>query len=262
MMMPQLEVAGETLSYLKAGQGERVILLVHGFASDARSWGLNQPALGQNATVYAIDLPGHGQIPASDIGGLDRLAEILRAAVMALSPERPVHLVGHSMGGAIALRAASTDPHLVRALTLIAPAGIGAGFNTDFLAGLLAMTDEASARVALQSLVANPSILSPQIVTGILAARDRPHTYAAWERMAAVGAEIWDYRAESRAALAALRLPVQVIWGAQDAVLPPPESPLPEKAVLHRLPGFGHVPHMEGFRQVNRLIAEFDAAGT
>ncbi len=256
--MPQLEAAGETLSYLTSGAGERVILLVHGFASDARSWGLNQPTLGQDATVHAIDLPGHGPLPAHDIGGLDRLAETVLAAAKALSPGRPVHLVGHSMGGAVALRAAAEAPAQVRALTLIAPLGLGAGFNRDFLAGLLAMTDAASARAALQSLVANPAILSPQIVTGILAARNRPHTYAAWQEMAAAGADIWSRRAEIRGTLAALPLPVQLIWGEQDGVLPPPGNPWPEVAPLHRLPGFGHVPHMEGFRQANRLIADFD----
>lgn len=257
--MPQLEAAGETLPYLKAGNGERATLLIHGFASDARAWGLNQPALAAEATVYAVDLPGHGTVPAQDIGGLDRLATVMLAAMGAVSPDRPLHLVGHSMGGAIALRAAALAPERVRALTLIAPAGLGGPPNRAFFDGLLAMQDEASARAALQSLVANPAILSPGIVTGILAARNRPHTYAAWRAMERVGDEIVRRADALHAALAELAMPIQVIWGEQDAVLPPPASPLPDKVQTHRLPPYGHVPHMEGFRQVNGLIAALNA---
>lgn len=257
--MPQLEAAGETLSYLTAGHGERIILLIHGFASDARSWGLNQPALAKAATVHAVDLPGHGTLPAQDIGGLDRLAEIMLAAMAALSPVRPLHLVGHSMGGAIALRVAALAPERVRALTMIAPAGLGGPPNRDFFAQLLGMSDAASARAALQSLVANPAILSPRIVTDILAAHGRPHTLAAWESMAAVHEEIWRRAAEARDAVTALPLPSQIIWGTQDAVLPPPQAPLPQVVALERLAGFGHVPHLEDFRQVNKLVAAFDA---
>ncbi|MCB8882355.1 alpha/beta fold hydrolase [Acidisoma cellulosilytica] len=265
--MPRIEAAGETLSYLKAGGGaaglgepgvdEQVMLLIHGFASDARSWGLNQPALAANATVYAIDLPGHGLSPAQDFGGLDRQAAVVIAAILALSPKAPVHIVGHSMGGAIALRAASLRPDLVRALSLIAPAGLGGPPNLAFIEGLLAMTDQASARAVLQDLVANPAILSPQIVTGILAARNRPHTYAAWQAMAQVGAEIWARSADLHAALSALSMPTQIIWGGQDRVLPPPPPPAVALAGLHRMAGYGHVPHMEAFRQVNPLIADF-----
>lgn len=249
--MPQLEAAGETLSYLKAGTDGRAMLLIHGFASDARSWGLNQPAWAANATVYAIDLPGHGLLPAKAFGGLDRLAEIVLAAMDVLSSEYPLHIVGHSMGGAIALRTAALAPDRVRALSLIAPAGLGAPANRRFLNDLLAMTDEASARAALQDLVANPAILSPQIVTGILAARHRAHTYASWQAMAPVGAEIFMRAAELIDSYGKLPMPAHVIWGSADRVLPPPLAELPG---LHRLDGLGHVPHMEAFRAVNTMV--------
>jgi pyruvate dehydrogenase E2 component (dihydrolipoamide acetyltransferase) len=259
--MPELTAAGERLSVLKAGNGEQVILLVHGFASDARSWSLNQPALAQSgATVYALDLPGHGALPAGGpLGGVDRLAEIVAAAAAALSPA-PVHLVGHSMGGAIALAVAAQQPERVRALTLIAPAGLGASVNWGFLEGLLAMRDAEEARAALTPLVANPAILGRQIVDGVLAARNRPHTLAAWQEMAGIAGEIWQRREEAMAALGALPVPAQILWGERDAVLPPPKAALPGQARLHLLPALGHVPHMEGMRQANQLIAALDAA--
>lgn len=256
--MPEVEAAGETIHYLRAGSGARSMVLVHGFGSDARSWTMNQPALAASATVYAIDLPGHGASPARDISGLDRMAWVLAEAIAALTPG-PVHLVGHSMGGAIALRLAELFPARLRALTLIAPAGVGTGRNLDFIPRFLAMEDETTAEAALRPLVANPALLNRQIVGGVLAARRQPHIHEAWQAMRRIGGEIWARPAEARPALATLAMPVQIIWGERDAVLPPEGlDDLPPNVRLHLLPGLGHVPHMEGMRQTNQLIAAFD----
>jgi pyruvate dehydrogenase E2 component (dihydrolipoamide acetyltransferase) len=237
--MPQLEAAGETIHYLRAGSGAKVIVLVHGFGSDARSWTMNQPALAAEATVYALDLPGHGASPAHDIGGLNRMAEVVAAA--------------------IALRTAELTPGLVRALTLIAPAGIGEGRNMAFIPGMLAMSDPASAEAVLRLLVTNPALINRQIVDGVLAARHRPHSYEAWQKMRLVAGEAWARRAEARAALGALPMPVQIIWGEQDAVLPPEGlEALPPNVRLHCLAGLGHAPHMEGMKAINRLILDFE----
>ena len=256
--MTQLEAAGETIHYLVAGSGAKVIVLIHGFGADARSWTMNQPALASAATVYALDLPGHGASPAHDIGGLDRLAGVVAEAIAALTPE-PVHLVGHSMGGAIALRVAELTPAPVRALTLIAPAGVGSGRNTAFIPAYMAMEDAASAEHALRMLVSHPALLTRPVIEGVLASRKEPHVYAAWQAMRAVGAEVWARPAAARAALAALRMPVEIIWGEQDAVLPPEGlDMLPPNVRLHLIPDAGHVPQMDAMTAVNRLILEFN----
>ncbi|WP_419759877.1 alpha/beta fold hydrolase [Acidisoma sp.] len=262
--MPQLEVpggdaGGETIHYQRAGSGAKVIVLVHGFGADARSWTMNQPALAAAATVYALDLPGHGASPARDIGGLDRMAGIVAEAIAALTPE-PVHLVGHSMGGAISLRVAELTPAAVRALTLIAPAGVGSGRNIGFMPAYMAMEDEPSAEHALRMLFNHPALINRQTIEGVLASRREPHIYAAWQAMRLVGGEVWARPAAARAALAALSIPVQILWGERDAVLPPEGlDMLPPNVRLHRIPDAGHAAHMEAAKTVNRLILEFDA---
>ena len=256
--MPQLEAGSETIHYVEAGTGAKVIVLIHGFGSDARSWTMNQPGLAASAKVYALDLPGHGASPARDIGGLDHLAGIVAEAIATLTPE-PVHLVGHSMGGAIALRVAELTPAAVRALTLIAPAGVGSGRNIEFIPAYMAIEDEPSAEHALRMLVNHPALLTRPIIEGVLAARKQFHVYAAWQAMRLVGGEVWARPAAARAALAALKIPVQIIWGERDAVLPPEGlDALPPTVHLHRIPDAGHVPHMEAMKAVNRLILEFD----
>jgi pimeloyl-ACP methyl ester carboxylesterase len=65
------------------------------------------------------------------------------------------------------------------------------------------------------------------------------------------------FRSEAKASA----VPVQIIWGEQDAVLPPEGlEALPPNVRLHCLAGLGHAPHMEGMKAINRLIAAFDAA--
>jgi pimeloyl-ACP methyl ester carboxylesterase len=65
--------------------------------------------------------------------------------------------------------------------------------------------------------------------------------------------------ADLHAALSNLPKPAHIIWGDQDHVLPPNFATLSERIPLHRMTGFGHVPHMDAFRQVNPLIAGFGA---
>ena len=123
-----LEVAGARLRYLELGGGDGTpVLLLHGFGADLNSWMFTQPVLAEGHRALALDLPGHGG-SGRDVGAGDgaALSAVVEGFLAALDPG-PVHLVGHSMGGAIAALLAARRPDLVRSLTLIAPAGLGAG---------------------------------------------------------------------------------------------------------------------------------------
>lgn len=117
------------------------VLLLHGFASDRLSWLANQPALEKaGLSVAVLDLPGHGASPM-DVGGGS--VETLAARVAeALDAQRAgaLHIVGHSLGGGLALLLAEKRPGLVRSLTLIAPLGLGAGVDQDFSPPILSST--------------------------------------------------------------------------------------------------------------------------
>ena len=108
------------------GDGPPIVML-HGFGGDLNNWMFNQPMLAAGRTAYALDLPGHGQ-SAKDVGGgtVDALTLSVIAWMEAVEVDR-AHLVGHSMGGAVALNLALNEPHRVASLTLVAPAGAGSG---------------------------------------------------------------------------------------------------------------------------------------
>jgi pimeloyl-ACP methyl ester carboxylesterase len=121
-----IEVAGSPL-YTEAVAPEREglppALFVHGLGGSSRNWELLMEQLAGVVDGYAVDLPGFGQSPPPDDGGLSLNAH-MRALVdhLELTDRGPVHLFGNSLGGAVATRLAALRPDLVRTLTLISPA--------------------------------------------------------------------------------------------------------------------------------------------
>jgi pimeloyl-ACP methyl ester carboxylesterase len=103
--------------------GAEPALLVHGLGGSTNNWTDLAGLLRAGLDVEAIDLPGHGRSgPAPDGDYSQRSLTRTVVGYLERSGRGPVHLVGNSMGGAVALRVASTRPDLVRTLTLISPA--------------------------------------------------------------------------------------------------------------------------------------------
>lgn len=120
--MPWLEHSGFTAHYVERGHGDPVVLL-HAGASSARQWRKISPHLEQRYRLLAPDLIGFGDTPpwaGPDDLTHDDQAALVRALIDA-NDERPVHLVGHSYGGATAVRVVLAAPAEVRSLVLIEP---------------------------------------------------------------------------------------------------------------------------------------------
>lgn len=101
------------------------VVLVHGLGDQAGTWFRVAPRLRRLARVVAFDLPGHGEsAPAEGPLDLRQARDALARIVDAVSPARPVTLVGNSLGGWLALLAARDRPTRVHALLLVAPAGL------------------------------------------------------------------------------------------------------------------------------------------
>jgi pimeloyl-ACP methyl ester carboxylesterase len=119
--MQTIEISGTKLAYMSMGAGEPVVQL-HGSASSSRQWLGFGECLGQRFHVMAPDLYGYGESdpwPGKAPLTLSHEAE-LAVQVMSGRGGR-VHLVGHSFGGAVALRLALDHPGLIASLTLIEP---------------------------------------------------------------------------------------------------------------------------------------------
>lgn len=101
------------------------LVLVHGFADTVATWDPLVTALGDEATVHRWDLPGHGS-RAGDPDGLDRDEAVAEIAERLRTVGAPVHLVGHSLGGYLAMTLTIRHPELVGSLSLLSS---GPGFR-------------------------------------------------------------------------------------------------------------------------------------
>jgi pimeloyl-ACP methyl ester carboxylesterase len=248
--------------WLREGTGDPLVLL-HGFAAELNSWRPFCHAFERAAPagrgVLAVDLPAHGKSAAQPAGTLD---EIVAAVDETLAAERVTHchLAGHSFGGAISLAIAAYGPLAqtkIRSLTLIAPAGLGPDSNAAFLRGITQASRRASVAAWLKELFADPSQLDEMFVA---TAEQQLGDADVRARLAALADTFFPDGAQSldlRGALAALTIPVRVIWGRQDRILPARHADgLPGRVAVHRFARVGHLPQLEAREVVAAIVAQ------
>jgi pimeloyl-ACP methyl ester carboxylesterase len=222
-----------------AGSGEPVVL-VHGLAGSTRWWCRNVAALAKAHAVYLLNLPGFGAFRGrhqrfSLAAAADWLTDWIEAVGIG-----PCHLVGHSMGGHIAIRVAASRPDLVRRLVLVAPALV-AGRRSGFGLPLA---------VIAAGWAAAPSFL-PIVTLDTL--RAGPITM--------LGATHGLFRQDVHAELRRIEAPTLLIWGDRDALVPPAWGPalqaeLSDARLLY-LPGAGHAAQYDRAGPFNEATLAF-----
>jgi len=223
-----LETRGSRLRYLVAGEGDPLVL-VHGLGGSAANWLALAPLLLPRRRLILPELPGHGgSSPLPAAPSLNPYADLL-GLLLEHEGAVPAAVVGHSLGGAIALRLAIRRPEAVSSLVLAAAAGISSATRSARYAltitGILKPGRKIAphrGRVArsafLKTLVfgrwgaSDPPALPPELVEAFLAGPAR-HT----DTVSAAKALVRD---DVRAELDRVRCPVLVLWGARDNQLP------------------------------------------
>jgi pyruvate dehydrogenase E2 component (dihydrolipoyllysine-residue acetyltransferase) len=253
-----VEVGGRTLQYLKIGEGEGPsVLLLHGYGGDINIWVFNQETLAETGRiVYALDLPGHGQ-SSKDVGegDLDSFVDAVAGFMDEMGIEK-AHLVGHSLGGAIAGSFALAHPDRVASLVLISSAGLGEEINDDYIEGFIAANRRREMKNVLGLLFANPDLVTRQLVNDELRFKRMDGVD---EAMRAVADKVFpDGRQADVPDLSGVEVPILTIWGQEDRIVPVSHTEnLPSSARVEILDGSGHMPQMEAAGRVNRLIGEF-----
>lgn len=247
-------VDGRTISYLTLSPAEDVdadpVVLVHGFGGDKNSWLFVQQPLSESRPVHALDLPGHGA-STKDVGdgSLDTLAGAVTGFLEALGIER-AHLVGHSLGGAVIAAAARSSPGRVASLTLLSPAGYGGAPNAGYLRGFASAESRKQLKPLLGDLFADSGQVTRQLVDDLLKYKRLDGVPKALDTVLGTLLTADDGQAiDTPALLEGVDVPVTVIWGAEDRILPKPDGP----GTIDEVPG-GHMLHMEAANDVTRRI--------
>jgi pyruvate dehydrogenase E2 component (dihydrolipoyllysine-residue acetyltransferase) len=264
---PAVEIAdigGRRISYVGTGQDGDVVLLVHGYGGDRNSWLFLQAPLAARHRVYALDLPGHGT-SSKDVGNgsIGMLTDTVLGVLDAIGAER-AHLVGHSLGGAVAVATAARAPARISSLTLIAPCGFGPEINTGYLRGFADAQTRRELKPVVGQLFADESLVTRQLVDDLLAYKRLDGVEAALHTLVDTLLDGDTQRMDSAAAMAAIggAVPVTVVWGSADRIIPATQAESVAGAVRQVLEGAGHMPHMERPAEVRSAIEETIAATT
>ncbi len=250
--MPYLTVAGMKAHYLHrqpVPEEGPPLLFLHGAGGSHQHWLYQVRDLPRSAT-YALDLPGHGRSEGTGYDTIQAYGDWLVAFLETLGLERAV-LVGHSMGGGIALDVALRYPHRVAGLGLVAtgarlrvaPALLD-GIQHDPKAAVQLICDWAYGPEAPPEMVRlgrrQMSAISPQVLYGDLVACD------AFDVMGRLGE---------------IAVPALILCGTQDRLTPPRYSAYLRDqiagATLHLVEGAGHMVMVEKPEAVARAIADF-----
>jgi pyruvate dehydrogenase E2 component (dihydrolipoamide acetyltransferase) len=256
-----VEAGGRRLRYLEMGAGEGPpVVFIHGFGGDLYSWQFNQEALAENHVTYALDLPGHGG-SSKDLGSGRADVGALATAVLDFMDARQIakaHLVGHSLGGAIALALALDHRERVASATLLSSAALGPEINMAYIDGFMQARRRKQLQPVLEMLVADPAMVSREMIEEVLKYKRLDGVEAALDRVAGDAFAGGRQALELTGRLAGLSVPVQVIWGRKDQILPVRHAEgLPAGVQVTVLDDAGHMPHMEKAAEVNQKLLAF-----
>jgi pyruvate dehydrogenase E2 component (dihydrolipoamide acetyltransferase) len=249
-------VADETgaLSITRSGAGTGApVVLLHGFASDSLSWTSLERELGERP-IIRIDLPCHGKSPKRGIESFSVLVSEVRTAFDELRLER-AHLVGHSLGGALAMALADTRARSMASLTLIAPAGLGPEIEGPVLDGICRASRPESLTPWLKTLFVDETLVTGNYAQTAMASRRDPTLRAAQQDLSEIlfsdGVQTFDLRA----ALRRLDVATRIIWGKRDNIIPWRHALCaPGHVALHLFEGVGHLPQIETPEEVGKIL--------
>ncbi|HYB34606.1 MAG TPA: alpha/beta hydrolase [Mycobacterium sp.] len=270
---PSLEfrtIHGYRRAFRIAGSGP-VLLLIHGIGDNSTTWNTVQAKLAQRFTVIAVDLLGHGQSdkPRADYS-VAAYANGMRDLLSVLDVER-VTVIGHSLGGGVAMQFAYQFPHLVERLVLVGAGGVTRDVNIVLRFASLPMGGEALALLRLPlvlpvvqvagraaGMVLGSTKLGRDLpdVLRVLADLPEPMASSAFTRTLRA---VVDWRGQMVTMLDRCYLmesiPVQIIWGTEDVVLPVGHAWMAHAAMPgSRLEIFEHSGHFPFHDDPDRFI--------
>ncbi|KAA0110032.1 alpha/beta fold hydrolase [Mycolicibacterium sp. P9-22] len=269
-----IEIHGMRQAVVDEGDGDEVLLLIHGMAGSAQTWRAVLPQLAKKYRVIAPDLLGHGQSskPRTDYS-LGAFAVGLRDLLDELGVESAT-VVGQSLGGGVAMQFLYQHPDYCRRLVLISSGGLGpdvglilrllAAPGAEFVMPVIAPSPVLRAGNAVKSWLSSAGLRSPRgaEMWSAYSSFGDAETRQAFLRTLR---SVVDYRGQAVSALNRLNLrqglPILAIWGEEDNIIPVDHAYAALEARpdcrLEILPGVGHFAQVEAPDRVIDLLDEF-----
>jgi pimeloyl-ACP methyl ester carboxylesterase len=250
LVKKEIQVDSDRIVYLEGGQGETVLLL-HGYTANKDVWTYFAKRLTQGYHVVIPDLAGFGESTKrfeenynidSQVKRLDRFVEVLQL--------EKFHLVGNSMGGAIAAIYSARFPQKISTLALLAPGGLFTAKKSEFRqhlekgVNLLLISSPDDFKKLLPYLFVKPPPM-PGAFKKVMANQ----AMAAREFNAKIGKDLFDEKLALEPFLPMVQAPVCIIWGDQDRILDVSGVSILEKGLKNHqtviMKETGHIPMME-----------------
>jgi pimeloyl-ACP methyl ester carboxylesterase len=269
-----LTIHGHRRAFVKAGSGP-VLLLLHGLGCDHTTWLPVVATLARRYTVIAPDLLGHGRSdkPRADysVGGY---ANGMRDLLTVLGIDK-VTVVGHSFGGGVAMQFAYQFPERTERLLLVAPGGLGREVTAAIRAITLPGFEQVMGLVTMPGVRhATTTWLRVLAATGLSCARDLDEVAQIIESfkdrraraaIRHVVSHAVDWRGQvitmSDRAYLTSAMPMCVVWGADDAVIPPRHArqvaELAPTSTVEVIPNAGHFPHKDHPQRFVKILNDF-----
>jgi pimeloyl-ACP methyl ester carboxylesterase len=270
----KVKISGVNVHFVEAGKGPPILFL-HGLGGAWRDWSANLPAFAATYRVMAMDFPGFGESDKPEVQySIEWLTDVVEKFLQEQEIER-VTLVGHSMGGVVALNVASRPKSRVKKLVITDAVGIGdkseflgyamskkimgADTEWEFMESFLNNQFRAMADDLIEQH-------KPQTVRDFFESLKTPITGKPLLPMTPkvqMTVSIIDF--DIRPKLASIRQPTLILWGAKDPIASPQDASFLQTKIhsstLILFPDSGHSPMMEHPSHFNQELGKFLQAG-
>lgn len=241
------------ICYFVAGTGPETVLFLHGFGGDLDNWQFVQSIVSKTRFTVALDFPGHGRSSKilTSLLDIDILADFVAKFLRALNLHN-VHVVAHSMGGAVASALAARHPLLISKLTLLAPAHTKQSINNEYLLGFISAKNSRELEPFINLLFSDKVFVKRSLLDDLMKYKriDGVSEALTFFYKLLVSEDFYKYINVIHHST----MPITVLCGIDDQIISPSYCAFSRVLRPNLLDHVGHMPHLEAVSDVANFI--------